>query len=299
MRDVALPVDPDIPVLVRSFAACLAAVTETEIAEVPQPAMDLSVALAAWRTWLAGHGAGLVPIARPDRFHWPGYWIAIVAEPRSEPLSTEDQVVVLMFGTPSGVVHSPQDSTLLGRAATDLPVRHGYVVAGLDPVVAVPAVRRSLSGRVVALAIADAASAPMRPVQQVPAVAGRGLAGDRYAAKAGTFTPRGGTGRGYDLTLIQAEYLDELLLPDGHRLDYVEARRNVVTRGIELNALVGRRFRVADVECLGRRLCEPCAHLERLTAKGVLRSLIHRGGLRADVLSDGQISIGALIETLD
>jgi MOSC domain-containing protein YiiM len=99
--------------------------------------------------------------------------------------------------------------------------------------------------------------------------------------------------------LIQAEFLDELLLPDGRRLDYVDARRNVVTRGIELNALVGRRFRVGDVECLGQRLCEPCAHLERLTTSGVLRGLIHRGGLRADVLTDGEISIGSRIETLD
>ena len=76
--------------------------------------------------------------------------------------------------------------------------------------------------------------------------------------------------------------LDELTLPDGHRLEYAEARRNVVTRGIELNTLVGQRFRVGDVECVGRRLCEPCAHLEQLTHKGVLRKLIHRGGLRAE-----------------
>ena len=72
-----------------------------------------------------------------------------------------------------------------------------------------------------------------------------------------------------------------------------------MTRGVDLNALVGRRFRLGDVECLGQRLCEPCSHLERLTAKGVLRRLIHRGGLRADVLTDGQVSIGAVIETID
>ena len=70
-----------------------------------------------------------------------------------------------------------------------------------------------------------------------------------------------------------------------------DARRNVVTRGIDLNALVGRRFRVGDVECVGRRLCEPCAHLQRLSP-GTLRPLVHRGGLRADLLGDGVIRVG-------
>ena len=117
--------------------------------------------------------------------------------------------------------------------------------------------------------------------------------------KAGTFTPADGTGVGYDLTLIQAEVLDDLLLDEDRRLGYAEARRNVVTHGIDLNALVGRRFRVGDVECLGQRLCEPCSHLERLTTKGVLRALIHCGGLRADVVTNGSIEVGATIETLD
>ena len=89
--------------------------------------------------------------------------------------------------------------------------------------------------------------------------------------------------------------LDGLKLPGG-RLAPEEARRNIVTRGVDLNALVGKRFRVGEVECLGQRLCEPCAHLERLTAlagkPGSLRALIHKGGLRADVLSDGAIRVG-------
>jgi MOSC domain-containing protein YiiM len=91
--------------------------------------------------------------------------------------------------------------------------------------------------------------------------------------------------------------LDELTLPDGQRLGYAEARRNIVTRGID--TLVGQRFRVGDVECVGRRLCEPCAHLERLTHRGVLRNLIHRGGLRADILTAGSITVGAAIECLE
>ena len=114
-----------------------------------------------------------------------------------------------------------------------------------------------------------------------------------------TFTPTNDTARGYDLTLIEAEVLDSLTLPDRSRMGYVEARRNIVTREIDLNVLVGRRFRVGDAECLGQRLCEPCSHLERLTTKGTLRGLIHRGGLRADVLSGGEVKTGDRIETID
>jgi MOSC domain-containing protein YiiM len=139
----------------------------------------------------------------------------------------------------------------------------------------------------------------MQQVTTAQAIPGRGLDGDRYANHLGTFTPRSGRGLGYDLTLIEAEVLDELTLPDGQRLGYAEARRNIVTRGIDLNTLVGQRFKVGDVECVGRRLCEPCAHLERLTHKGVLRKLIHRGGLRADILTAGNITVGAAIERLE
>ena len=139
----------------------------------------------------------------------------------------------------------------------------------------------------------------MQQITTAQAIPGRGLDGDRYASRVGTFTPRSGRSVGYDLTLIEAEVLDELTLPDGQRLGYAEARRNLVTRGIDLNALVGQRFKVGDVECVGRRLCEPCAHLERLTHKGVLRKLIHSAGLRADILTAGTITVGAAIECLE
>src|SRR5439155_11397041 len=86
---------------------------------------------------------------------------------------------------------------------------------------------------------------------------------------------RSGPGRGYQLTLIEAETLEELHLP------WERARRNVVTRGASLNPLVGRRFRIGGIECIGRRLAEPCAHLEQLSGPGLLRPLVHRGGLRA------------------
>ena len=296
MRDVDLPAGWDVPVLTRSFAACIASAVEVPVAQLPLPSLELSSAIGRWRSWLAGRGVGLVAIANPGRFNWPGYWIAVLGE---EPGGGQARVAVLMFGTPSGVVLSPQHADLLGRPATDLPVLQGYVVATFDPALPARAGLPRLEGRVAALALAEVATGPMRLVDEAQALAGQGLAGDRYAAKAGTFTPADGIGVGYDLTLVQAEVLDELLLPEGRRLGYAEARRNVITRGIDLNALVGRRFRVGEVECLGQRLCEPCSHLERLTTRGALRGLIHRGGLRADLLTDGLISTGAVVETVD
>ena len=121
-----------------------------------------------------------------------------------------------MFGTPSGVVLSPQDPSLLGRAATDLPIREGYVLSGLDPASIAPtSPLPQLRGTVEAIALAEQATGDMHTVDHAKALANRGLDGDRYAAKAGTFTPANDTARGYDLTLIEAEVLDSLTLPDG------------------------------------------------------------------------------------
>jgi MOSC domain-containing protein YiiM len=293
MLEVGLSPDTAGPRIVGSFRACLSSVLEIPLGEVPQQVENLRAAVAQWRTWLAGRGVGLVPIANASRFQWPGYWIAVLA---GTPESKE-QAAVLMFGSPSGVVLSPQSSALLGRAAADLPVEEGYVVAPFDPALRADSTRPAQRGRVEAIAIADRAEAPMQQITTARAIPGRGLDGDRYANRVGTFTPRSGRGSGYDLTLIEAEVLDELTLPDGQRLGYAEARRNIVTRGID--TLVGQRFRVGDVECVGRRLCEPCAHLERLTHRGVLRNLIHRGGLRADILTAGSITVGAAIECLE
>lgn len=276
---------------VRSFATCLASVTEVSAARVPLPEGPLPEAVGQWRQWLAGRGLGLAELAKPQAFNWPGYWIGIVASEHAG----DGRVAVLMFGTPAGVVLSPAASDLAGLPLTELDVVSGFVVAALDPAGRAAPPGRGLGGVVEAVAIADAATAPMQLVPSAQALAARGLEGDRYAIKAGTFSSDTSTARGYDLTLVEAEVLDELVLPDGKRLTYAEARRNIVTRGVDLNALVGRRFLIGDVECLGQRLCEPCAHLERLTVPGTLRGLIHRGGLRADILTDGTIAAGMMI----
>jgi MOSC domain-containing protein YiiM len=138
--------------------------------------------------------------------------------------------------------------------------------------------------------IAAQAEGPTRAVDAVQAVAGQGLEGDRYFAGDGTFFKDRKSGQ--DITLIEAEAIEGLAREDGIELGPGEARRNVITRGIGLNDLVGRRFTVGDVECVGRRLCDPCSHLEGLTQPGVLKGLVNRGGLRADVVTGGEIRVG-------
>ncbi len=118
----------------------------------------------------------------------------------------------------------------------------------------------------------------------------RGLPGDRYFAGTGTFSKPAKSGQ--DLTLIEAEALEALATEHGIELEPAAARRNLLTRGIDLNALVGERFYVGEVECRGDRLCDPCSHLERQTGPGVLRGLAGRGGLRADIVGAGTIRIG-------
>jgi hypothetical protein len=300
--DTEMPSTPPASALIRGFAACLASVTEVPVTELPLPDTDLKLALGAWRTWLAEHGAGLVPIADPSRFQWAGWWIAVVQNPDlAAATAAQDglEVAALAFGTPPGIVLSPQTPSLLGCATEDLPITAAYAVASLDPVLrpASAPTTPDPSGTVEGLAIAPAAEAPMQLLDAARAYAGRGLEGDRYAAGAGTFSPRTDRRPGYDLTLIAAEVLDELVAA-GDALEFPGTRRNVLTSGIDVNALVGRTFRIGEVLCRGRRLCEPCVHLDRLSGPGLLRPLIHRGGLRADVLTDGEIRLGAPIHVI-
>jgi MOSC domain-containing protein YiiM len=110
-------------------------------------------------------------------------------------------------------------------------------------------------------------------------VTDEGMVGDRYAESR-------------DITLIEAEALEGLLTDTGIELSPAEVRRQVLTRGIRLNDLVGERFAVGGVECVGQELCEPCNHLQGLTYPGVLRGMVHRGGLRADIVSVGRIAVG-------
>jgi MOSC domain-containing protein YiiM len=136
----------------------------------------------------------------------------------------------------------------------------------------------------------------MRPVAEIRAVPGQGLEGDRYFAGDGTFFDERKTGQ--DITLIEAEAIEALGREEGIELGPGESRRNLVTRGIGLNDLVGRRFTIGEIECVGRRLCDPCSHLERITQPGVLKGLVNRGGLRADIVSGGRIAVADLVSDL-
>jgi MOSC domain-containing protein YiiM len=146
------------------------------------------------------------------------------------------------------------------------------------------------NGRVDSIHIAAAAKAPMQAVDQVVAVPGVGLEGDRYALKTGTFykpQPE------FELTLIEAEAIEAILREYKIAMTVGAARRNVVTRGVPLNHLVGREFNIGPVKIRGIRLCEPCSHLEAITGLPLIKGLRHRGGLRAQILTQGVIQVGS------
>ncbi len=149
------------------------------------------------------------------------------------------------------------------------------------------------SGTVLAIYIAPKAEELPHAVERVRAVPGRGLDGDRYAAGIGTFSKNKGQ---RDVSLIESEAIEAFERESGTSLSAAESRRNVLTRGVRLNDLVGKEFQVGEVRMRGLRLCEPCTHLVRLTHPATLRGLVHRGGLYAAVLNEGEVAIGDPID---
>lgn len=254
----------------RSVAACLASILELDVAEVPVPDEGHPQPWTVWRNWLGQRGLGLIAIADPASFDWPGPWLAMLRA-----VDGEGCIGAVAFGAPPGLAWSPK-----GGPETFDRVDAGYVIAPADVALWAPASAAAPrgAGTVAAIAVAPEAEASTLQVGRATARAGRGLEGDRYFHRRGTFSNV--HGRGHDLTLIEAEVLDSLELPAG-RLTPEDARRNIVTRGIDLNALVGEHLRVGQAECLGQRLCEPCAHLERLTAKIGKTGTLRRSSTRA------------------
>jgi len=151
----------------------------------------------------------------------------------------------------------------------------------------------TFEGVLAGIYVVDTPGDPMQSVDEIKAVAGRGLEGDRYAEGEGTFSGNPGAGR--QVTLIEREAVDAVVRDYGIELTPGDTRRNLVTEGVSLNHLVGREFRVGKVVLRGVRLSEPCAHLEKLTRAGVRQALIHRGGLRADIIEGGSIKVGDAI----
>ncbi|MDQ1521736.1 MAG: hypothetical protein QOI55_2809 [Actinomycetota bacterium] len=152
-------------------------------------------------------------------------------------------------------------------------------------------------GRLVGIYTAAGEGKPMQAHDEIGAIEGVGLEGDRYAQHDGKFSDKEGSGR--QVTLIERESVAAVNAEGDAEVGEHETRRNLVTEGVPLNHLVGRTFRVGDVVLHGRRLAEPCSYLASLTRPGVSRALVHRGGLRADIVAGGAIRVGDAITPTD
>jgi MOSC domain-containing protein YiiM len=149
-----------------------------------------------------------------------------------------------------------------------------------------------IQGKLLGIFITSTRATPLREVQTVQAIPGVGLAGDRYGDRAGTFSKPNEDRADQEVTFIEAEAIEAACRDYGVEIFPIQARRNLLTGNVPLNHLVGREFRVGDVRFRGLRLCEPCGHLEKLTVEGIRKALIHRGGLRAQVLTAGTLRVG-------
>ncbi len=143
-----------------------------------------------------------------------------------------------------------------------------------------------------AIYIAPSRGMPTISIDKAHAVPGLGIEGDRYYSlhKSGEMASK----PGHELTLIESEAL-EAISQDGIPITPGQARRNIVTRGVSLNELVGRVFYIANVQLRGLRLCEPCNYLADRTDPRVKTSLAHRGGLRAEIITEGVIHLNDII----
>jgi len=263
----------------------VATILELRFEDLPEPGPDEDPAT-GWTVtrWLGGRGLGLVRIAEPASFSWPGPWIA-----RGRPPGSDSRRAVVMYGVPSGVVWDPAGGKLL----EDGWIEDGFLVAATDIVLALPSPAEAPAGvgTLEGIYVAGSAGAPVESLAAARALPGLGVEGDRHVAGTGTF-PSGLPGSA--LTIIAAEVCESFepsLSPDEHR-------RNLVTRGIDVNALVGHEFAIGDVRCRGTRLCEPCTVVARYASRPVLRELVHRGGLRADILEPGRFAVGDEIRAL-
>ncbi len=283
MREVSLEaLKPGLTGERAAFVACIATILELTPPELPDPEnVDERPPGPLLSRWLARLGMGFVPVRQPEVFNWPGPWLA---RARDAAGSTRP---VVMYGFPSGVVFDP----LGGDAWPDEPgeehpwVEEGFVIAAGDIAPARPprAAAPRGTGTVVSIHVADTAGAPARTLAAARLLAGQGIEGDRHVIGAGTFPS---DLPGSALTLIEQSVCLELgLTADDHR-------RNVVVDGIKLNGLVGHEFMLGNVRCRGMRLCEPCTVVQRYAGRQILRPLVHRGGLRADILTGGEVQVG-------
>ena len=144
-------------------------------------------------------------------------------------------------------------------------------------------------GRLLAIGICSNDGDDLVSVTEIEAVAGAGLNGDRYSNQ-------GKSDRA--ITLIESEALEAASRDHGFQVSHLESRRNLLTEMVPLNHLVNREFVVGQVRMRGVELCEPCGYLEKKTAKGAIKALRHRGGLRAEILESGTIRVGDTIRAV-
>lgn len=257
-----------------TFSICLAEILGADVDEVP--ASSTGIGLDGIGYWLAAQNLALIPVSDPAEFQWAGWWIARLAD---------GDGYVVMAGTPSDVAWVPKGVT---RGSQE--VAEGWVVAA--PALALPS-RDAQRGTVEAIYRFADSGAPAEELHTAHLISGVGIDGDRYALGKGHFSEEGRWGQA--LTLIEAEAIEFLASEHGVEIPAADARRNIVTRNIDLNSLMGKRFRIGGLLCQGSRLAEPCAWLQKTTPPGMLRGLVHRGGLRADILEDGIVEKGALV----
>lgn len=254
-----------------TFSTCLAEILGADVDEIPVAASGIGLDGVGY--WLAAQNLALVPVRDPAKFQWAGWWIGRLVG---------GDGYVVMAGTPSDVAWVPEGVTSGSREVIE-----GWVVAA--PALSLPS-RDAKHGIVEAIYRFAESGSPGKPLQTARFMAGVGIEGDRYALGTGHFSEEGRWGQA--LTLVEAEAIEALGSEHGIQIPAVDARRNIVTRDIDLNALMGKRFRIGGILCQGSRLAEPCAWLQRTTPPGTLRGLVHRGGLRADILEDGTIGPG-------
>lgn len=149
----------------------------------------------------------------------------------------------------------------------------------------------SFHGKLLAIGIAAEKELPLTSVESIAAMAGRGLTGDRYAEGKGV-GQHGPAKPEQEVTLIEQEAITGAGQEYKLAFTHLDTRRNLLTEGVPLNHLAGRTFRVGEVLLRGIELCEPCGHLEKLACAGIKKSLIHRGGLRAQIVRSGTIRVG-------
>lgn len=254
-----------------TFSICLAEILGTNLDDIPRASSGMGLEEIGY--WLAEQNLALIPVRDPASFQWAGWWIGRLAG---------GEGYVVMAGTPSGVAWVPA-----GMNPGSEDVIEGWVIA--PPALNLP-VRNAKHGVIEAIYRFADSGAPGELVSSARLIAGVGMEGDRYALGKGHFQSDRRWGQA--LTLIEAEAIERLATEHGVEMPAVKARRNIVTRNIDLNALMGKRFRIGGLLCQGSRLAEPCSWLQKTTPAGMLRGLVHRGGLRADILEDGTIQQG-------